>query len=369
MKKKLTSLLFFLLPLYLFCIDSEYLNILNFDSAQNRLDNSNTDISRIIIDSEQSFKIYLYGESFTTSLSNEFETLNQKDKYYLHIDETDYFAFKDNDFLYFFKGGILTLESKNSKKNRIINNIYSNSSDSEDFKVKISEDNYLYVFWNNQWFKCGYANLFNEDSSLVFDVISDNSFLFPNYMGFFSDDGKKLFLGSGDKFVDKSKCENLFNYKNPDVTRNSINIDNITFDLLLTDFLLKYPSSRLEKNGFGKDYIIDNFNDFNSITLHFAEDELIYFYLTLEEIDTHNTNSNIPVLVQKYLKELTEKYGIPEISEESYDRIYATKITRKYFWSGEICIELKYEYNYIPKYGIVAPICEILYTLDSFNVY
>lgn len=361
------SLLLFLFHINLFCIDYEYLNILNFETVKNRLDKTYTHISKIIIDSEKSFTIYRYGDSYKYSSSNKLDKLNQTNKYYIKENETDYFAFENNDFLYFFEGEILTLESQNSNTHKIINNIYGNNSASDDFRIKISEDNYLYVYWNNQWYKCGYVNLFNEDANPVFDVISDNRILFPNYMGFFSSDKTKVFIGSGDKFIKKNKSEFLYNYVNPDLKRNSVNINNINFELSLTDFLLTYPSSRFEKNGDSKNYIIDNFNDFDSITLYFTGEELSYFYLTLEENEAKNTN--IPVLVQKSIKELTDKYGIPEILEESYDRIYATEIQRKYFWSGEVCIELKYEYNYMPKYGIVAPTCEILCTLDPFNVY
>lgn len=367
MKKILYIFFLLFFPIYSFSTDYEYINVLNFDTVKDRYDKFTERISKILIDSKENFTIYQYGCYNKLSSTNMFDDFVKNNKYSFLIDEENYFAFKDSDYLYFFKGEILTLKTSVSGSNKIINNIYSNDSEPDGTKYKISDDNYLY-YWYDEWYKCGYVNLFNENNNLVFYVESDGA-LSANYIGFFSSDGKQLFLGIGDRFIEKSKIEGLYKYNYPNLKRNSINLNNITFDLTVTDLLLLYPNCRFEKNGNDKDYVIDNFMDFDTITLQFSGNELSSFFLTLEEKDPRNLNSNIPLVVQKQIKELTEKYGIPEIVEESHNSLGFDKFTRKYYWSGEIGIQIEYEYYYREKYGILNPRCEILYTLDVFDLY
>ncbi len=369
MKKIIYIFLLLFFPINLFSENLEYINIQNFDTVKDRYYKYTTRISKILIDSEDKFTIYRYG-CFNKILSNNlYEDFSQTNKYSFLIDEDNYFAFKDSNYLYFFKGEVLTRENTVSNSNKIINNIYCNNSNPEGKTFKISDDNYLYYLDDeSEWHKCGYVNLFNENSNLVFYTNSSDYFI-TDYIGFFSSDGKQLFIGIGDRFIEKTKTEGLYTYNYPNLKRNSINLNNITFDLTVTDLLLFYPNCRFEKNGSNKDYIIDNFMDFDTITLQFSDNELSCFYLTLEEKEPSNLNSNIPTIVQKQIKELTEKYGIPEIAEESHNSLGFDKFTRKYYWSGEIGIEITYEYYYREKYGILNPRCEILYTLDVFDLY
>lgn len=363
MKKIFNFILFLLFPFFLFAIDTEYLNILNFELIKNRFNQSNIFISKIILDSENNYTFYKNGDFFTVTSINNFDDSNQIQQLYIEEKEADYFSFKFQDYLYLFQGDIYNLISSDSNSNDIYNNVYYWSEDDE--SIKISNDNCLYLSYSDdKWYKYGNVIFLDNKEYCFFEVVADNK-INCDIIGFFSKDRKQVVIGSGDKFIEKNKSENLYKYINPELKRNSININNITFDLTKTDFLLSYPNSRFEDNNDEKDYILDNFDNFDSLTLHFSGEKLSYFFLSLEEKEIPNPNSNIPFIVQTKIKEYTDKYGVPEISEEISKVFSWNEIERKYCWAGEVGIELKYVYRYMEDYGILKPTCEILYTLDS----
>ena len=373
MKKLFFAFCFFILSFSIFCEEvtsQEFINILRYDKVSNIKKYTNTFISSLTVFSDNTIELFSYGGE--RLYLNPIDTNNQT--FYITDEEstTEYYAYRNSKTFCLFKGDIANKEKDPENTHKIINHIYSgNIWGDPNLKIKIGEDSVLYFFENGEWKKEGYVNSFDEDSKLSF-IVSNNT-PYPIYVGFFSSDGEQLYIGFGDCFIDKKLVSGLSQYINPKLTINSVKIGPIDFNSSPNDLLLFFPTCRTEEDEYIKDYIVEDYSLYDSITFSFYDNKLISI---LEEKTGYSNkyNDEVTSSVQRLVNALIELYGIPEIFENTFDyskyseeHYYSYHITRTYTWNGELGVKLTYEYY--DRYGTVYnPSCEILYTLDSFDL-
>lgn len=106
--------------------------------------------------------------------------------------------------------------------------------------------------------------------------------------------------------------------------------------------LLNYPTCRIEEDDYIKEYIVDDYLGFDSITYSFNGKPQITILEERTEYSSSNSDE-VTSLVQRTIKALTEVYGKTEIFESTFD--YS-----------------KYDGT------IYRPSCKILYTQDIFDL-
>lgn len=373
MKKTFFAFCFLILSFPIFCEEvtsQEFINILRYDKVANIKNYTNTFISSLTVFSDNTIELFSYGG--VKFYLNPIDANNQT--FYITNEEsnTEYYAYRNSNTFCLFKGDVANKETNNENTHKIINHIYSgNIWGDPNLKIKIGEDSILYFFENGEWKKEGYVNSFDEDSKLSFSVFNNTPY--PVYVGFFSPDGEQLYIGFGDSFMDKKIASSLSQYVNPKLTINSVKIGTIGFNSAPNDLLLFFPTCRIEEDEYIKEYIVDDYSLYDSITFSFYEDKLVSI---LEEKNGYSNkyNDEVTSLVQRSINALIELYGRPEIFEDNFDyskfgeeHYYSNHITRTYTWNGELGVKLTYEYY--DRFGSVYnPSCKILYTLDSFDL-
>ena len=373
MKKTFFAFCFLILSFPIFCekvTSQEFINILRYDKVANIKNFSNTFISSLTVFSDNTIELFSYGG--VKLYLNPIDTNNQT--FYITNEESniEYYAYRNSKTFCLFKGDVANKEPNNDNPHKIINHIYSGDiwGDPE-LKIKIGDDSVLYFFEKGEWKKEGYVNSFDEDSKLSFSVFNNTSY--PVYEGFFSPDGEQLYIGFGDNFMDKKIASSLGQYINPKLTINSVKIGTIGFNSSPNDLLLFFPTCRIEEDEYIKEYIVDDYSLYDSITFSFYENKLVSI---LEEKNGYSNkyNDEVTSLVQRSINALIELYGRPEIFEDNFDyskfgeeHYYSNHITRTYTWNGELGVKLTYEYY--DRFGSVYnPSCKILYTLDIFDL-
>lgn len=374
MKKTFFAFCFLILSFPIFCEEvkfQEFVNILRYDSVANIKRYANTFITSLKVFDDNSIDFYQYGgweKYYLNPIDNDNQMFSITDE----VSNIVYYAYRNSKTLCLFEGYVVNKETNNDNSHKIINHIYSGDiwGDPE-LKIKIGEDSIFYIFEDGEWQKDGYVNFFDEDSNLSFKIF--NNAPYPEYVGFFSPDGNQLYIGFGDSFMDKDEASKFSQYIYPKLTLNSIKIGDINFKSSPKDILLFYPTCRIDEDGYIKEYIVDDYLDFDSITYSFNGNQLITILEEKTEFSNRN-NEVVTSLVQRKIKELTELYGRPEIFESTLDYskldgdfYYSYHITREYTWTGEIGIKLTYDYK--DRYGIIYnPSCKILYTQDIFDL-
>ncbi len=193
---------------------------------------------------------------------------------------------------------------------------------------------------------------------LLFD--KDNS---PLFWGEFSADWKTLNVYETDysdfknaAFIreDSGKNGKGTTYISSDdnkLTKKSIEVCGLTFDSTPADLILLYPDAGvlpLSDYG-GKKYMVQDVDGFDGIEFAFFNDVLLW----IEKYKSKGDDTGS--IVQKEVRNLTEKYGKPELEEISYYSIYedANKNEREYRWweSNEISINIKYSWYSGTSYG------------------
>ena len=347
-----------------------FYNILRFENQSTITDNLHTKVSELKVFSDNTIEILCYGvwsRHHLTPVDKDNTTFLITDEDTSHIIA----GYRTNKTFNLFNCIIFDREYNMQNSHKILNQIYSQTlDDNYELKLKINDDNSICFFDEGEWIKEGYVSHFDEDHNLQFSVYNNSTY--PEVMGFFSPDGEKLYLGYGDQFLKKDAILKITSFINPQLTIESINISDINFETSSNDLLLMYPTCRVEKEGDIIKYSIDDFPDIDLITFSFYKNKLSK--IEEKKTDSGNSNGTVNSLVQRKVKELTEKYGKPEILEYSYDyskyntdHYYSYHITRDYIWNGEMGIKLSYEY-YDRKGTVSKPSCKIVYCLDVFDL-
>lgn len=249
-----------------------FYNILRFENQSTIMDNSHIKASELKVFSDNTIEILCNGVWSKYKLTTE----DEENTTFL-ITDTDsniiFAGYRTNKTFNLFNCIILNREYNMENSHKILNQIYSQTFDDYyKFKLKINDDNSIWLFGDEEWIKEGYVNNFDEDHNLQFSVY-DNS-TYPEIMGFFSLDGEKLYLGYGDQFLKKDVILKITPFINPQLTIESINISNINFETSSNDLLLMYPTCRVEKEEDILKYSIDDYPEIDLITFSFYNNKL-----------------------------------------------------------------------------------------------
>ena len=205
---------------------------------------------------------------------------------------------------------------------------------------------------------------------------SDTDTVYPVAIGLFSDDKKTLYLSDNcyalkkeEIDVDKklSAVEKNQELPNPKLTFDSIDVCGISFKSNSTDLIFQYPDARIINKAGCKQYLVDGLENFDYIRFDYNDNALVHIlkYKSEGEYD-----EGVSEIVHKSVKDLTQKYGKPEIEESSYEipSYKVTKNTRSYTWYGEVFIKLKYEWN-SDEYGHTSyGTCNVDYALSVLDL-
>lgn len=272
-----------------------------------------------------------------------------------------------------------------AKENESIQNIWGSAYSSDDIKVKFTENHSLEVLQSDgKWENIGDVLLDEKTGNFpVYDFnpltllkYSDTDTVYPVAIGLFSDDKKTLYLSDNcyalkkeEIDVDKklSAVEKNQELPNPKLTFDSIDVGGISFQSNSTDLIFQYPDARIINKAGCKQYLVDGLENFNYISFDYNDNALVHMlkYKSEGEYD-----EGVSEIVRKSVKDLTQKYGKPEIEESSYEipSYKVTKNTRSYTWYGEAFIKLKYEWN-SDEYGHTSyGTCNVDYALSVLDL-
>ena len=131
--------------------------------------------------------------------------------------------------------------------------------------------------------------------------------------------------------------------------------------------IFQYPDARIINKAGCKQYLVDGLENFDYISFDYNDNALVHIlkYKSEGEYD-----EGVSEIVRKAVKDLTQKYGKPEIEESSYEipSYKVTKNTRSYTWYGEAFIKLKYEWN-SDEYGHTSyGTCNVDYALSVLDL-
>lgn len=137
---------------------------------------------------------------------------------------------------------------------------------------------------------------------------------------------------------------------NPELTKQSINIHNITLNSSTNDVLLLFPKSRISysdkysKFPSAKNYLVDDLDGFDYVKFGFVENKIVSILKYVS--DSGYGSYNISSIVQNSYDNLVELYGLPKVGEYDFSYDDKHKYERKYTWSGydvEIILTYKWE--------------------------
>ena len=310
---------------------------------------------KIRINSDNSIESFFDGEWHDGGIAK----VNKKNRNFI-VSDGKYFEFgflSDDGRVLFMGGGIAF-----AKENESIQNIWGSAYSSDDIKVKFTENHSLEILQSDgKWENIGDVLLDKKTGNFpVYDFnpltllkYSDTDTVYPVAIGLFSDDKKTLYLSDNcyalkkeEIDVDKklSAVEKNQELPNPKLTFDSIDVGGISFKSTSTDLIFQYPNARIINKDGCKQYLVDGLENFDYIQFDFKENSLVHILKYKSEGEYDEGTSEI---VQKSVRDLTQKYGKPKIEESSYE-LPSYKITvneRTYTWYGELFIELNYKWN------------------------
>ena len=333
---------------------------------------------KIRINSDNSIESFFNGEWHDVGIAK----VNKKNRNFI-VSDGKYFEFgflSDDGRVLFMGGGIAF-----AKENESIQNIWGSAYSSDDIKVKFTENYSLEVLQSDgKWEYIGDVLLDEKTGNFpVYDFslltllkYSDTDTVYPVAIGLFSDDKKTLYLSDNcytlkkeEIDVDKklSAVEKNQELPNPKLTFDSIDVGGISFKSNSTDLIFQYPDARIINKAGCKQYLVDGLENFDYIRFDYNDNALVHIlkYKSEGEYD-----EGVSEIVHKSVKDLTQKYGKPEIEESSYEipSYKVTNNTRSYTWYGEVFIKLKYEWN-SDEYGHTSyGTCNVDYVLSVLDL-
>ena len=333
---------------------------------------------KIRINSDNSIESFFDGEWHDVGIAK----VNKKNRNFI-VSDGKYFLFgflSDDGRVLFVGGGIAF-----AKENESIQNIWGSAYSSDDIKVKFTENHSLEVLQSDgKWENIGDVLLDEKTGNFpVYDFnpltllkYSDTDTVYPVAIGLFSDDKKTLYLSDNcyalkkeEIDVDKklSAVEKNQELPNPKLTFDSIDVGGISFKSNSTDLIFQYPDARIINKAGCKQYLVDDLENFDYIRFDYNDNALVHIlkYKSEGEYD-----KGVSEIVHKSVKDLTQKYGKPEIEESSYEipSYKVTNNTRSYTWYGEVFIKLKYEWN-SDEYGHTSyGTCHVDYALSVLDL-
>lgn len=334
---------------------------------------------KIRINSDNSIESFFDGEWHDVGIAK----FNKKNRNFIVSDGSKYFEFgflSDDGRVLFVGVGIAF-----AKENESIQNIWGSAYSSDDIKVKFTENHSFEVLQSDGiWENIGDVLLDEKTGNFpVYDFNpltllknSDTDTVYPVAIGLFSDDKKTLYLSDNcyalkkeEIDVDKklSAVEKNQELPNPKLTFDSIDVCGISFKSNSTDLIFQYPDARIINKAGCKQYLVDGLENFDYIRFDYNDNALVHIlkYKSEGEYD-----KGVSEIVHKSVKDLTQKYGKPEIEESSYEipSYKVTKNTRSYTWYGEVFIKLKYEWN-SDEYGHTSyGTCNVDYALSVLDL-
>ena len=170
-------------------------------------------------------------------------------------------------------------------------------------------------------------------------------------VGVFSEDEKKLYFGLVACSLELS---------NPKLTLDSINVGGITLHSTPEDLLIQYPAARVIHKDNQTEFLVDGLDGFAEVRFTFKNDKLVHILKYEPELLGLDRDEKVSALVQKSVRELTEKYGKPKINQPAFGG------GRIFNWYGEVVIELGYYFSSVDEYGHrMREYCSINYDFDS----
>ena len=333
---------------------------------------------KIRINSDNSIESFFDGEWHDGGIAK----VNKKNRNFL-VSDGKYFLFgflSDDGRVLFMGEGIAF-----AKENESIQNIWGSAYSSDDIKVKFTENHSLEVLQSDgKWENIGDVLLDEKTGNFpVYDFNpltllknSDTDTVYPVSIGLFSDDKKTLYLSDNcyalkkeEIDVDKklSAVEKNQELPIPKLTFDSIDVGGISFKSISTDLIFQYPDARIINKAGCKQYLVDGLENFDYIRFDYNDNALVHI---LKYKSEGQDDEGVSEIVHKSVKDLTQKYGKPEIEESSYEipSYKVTKNTRSYIWYGEVFIKLKYEWN-SDEYGHTSyGICNVDYALSVLDL-
>lgn len=194
-----------------------------------------------------------------------------------------------------------------------------------------------------EWTVKGKIELDESKSNFIIRYSYDDNFKYTENgkyksiqgIGIFSEDKKKMY------FYDNTGG---YLFTNNKIFVNSFEIDNLTFETILTDFQILYPQAEFSQKGISKDsgeverhYTISDFTD-----LGYFKSEYIFYGEKLKYITKYMEDKEATNNIQNSLKELTNKFGKPKVVEYFDTDPYTTI----YVWNGEVVITYIYTRPY-----------------------
>ena len=295
---------------------------------------------KIRINSDNSIESFFDGEWHDAGIAK----VNKKNRNFIVSDGKYFlFGFLSDDGRVLFTGEGFAF----AKENESIQNIWGSAYSSDDTKVKFTENHSLEVLQSDgKWENIGDVLLDEKTGNFpVYDFNpltllknSDTDTVYPVAIGLFSDDKKTLYLSDNcyalkkeEIDVDKklSAVEKNQELPNPKLTFDSIDVCGISFKSNSTDLIFQYPDARIINKAGCKQYLVDGLENFDYIRFDYNDNALVHIlkYKSEGEYD-----EGVSEIVHKSVKDLTQKYGKPEIEESSYEipSYKVTKNTRSY---------------------------------------
>lgn len=244
------------------------------------------------------------------------------------------FLSKDGKTLYMGEGYICIKEESEKNSQAVTGDTYYGSNGVELIMVRFNTDKSFDVF-DDEWVNIGIV--LSEEGTQNF-ILCDSKEESDSYMfGFFSKDGKLLYLAVGDRFrredtvSTKPKAEKtpVWEFDNPALTVDSIDVGGITFHSTPEDVLIQYPSARSYGTADDLTFVVNELDGFASVVFTFKDDKLV----TICKIEKDLDDKDLSKLMEKTIWELIAKYGKPA------HYVYA----RYYTWFGEAFIRLSHE--------------------------
>lgn len=246
--------------------------------------------------------------------------------------------------------GYIFLRAESGEKSKSVTRSYINSPGANaSYRARFNSDNSCDCFVDGEWSNTLYVTWSDEKKQIFTSRPNPGDDV--DIVGVFSADERTLYLGEVGFF---------FELCSPKLTFDSINVGGITLHSTPEDLLIQYPAARVIHKDNQTEFLVDGLDGFAEVRFTFKNDKLVHILKYEPELLGLDRDEKVSALVQKSVRELTEKYGKPKINQPAFGG------GRIFNWYGEVVIELGYYFSSVDEYGHrMREYCSINYDFDS----